>query len=89
MPSRTQIRQTLYADLPPDRRNHRHRRVGQVMEELRHRWRRSWRVGVAFHRGGEPARAVVYYRRTAYRLINLYADTEALSTIERAGITAV
>ncbi|MBP7688712.1 MAG: AAA family ATPase [Thermoflexales bacterium] len=80
------IQQTLYADLPPDRLKHRHRRVGQIMEELYAD--RLAEIGgelaVHFDRGGEFARAVVYYRRTAYRLINLYADTEALHAIERA-----
>lgn len=79
------IRQTLYANLPLDRRNHRHRRVGQVMEELYtdRLAEISGELALHFDRGGEPSQAVTYYRRNAYRLINLYADTEALSAIER------
>jgi len=79
------IQQTLYADLPPDRLKHRHRRVGQVMEELYadRLAEASGELALHFDRGGEPSRAVVYYRRNAYHLINLYADTEALSIIER------
>ena len=80
------IQQTLYAGLPPERLKQRHRRVGQIMEELQadRLLEISGELALHFDRGGEPSRAVVYYRRNAYRLVNLYADTEALNAIERA-----
>lgn len=80
------IQQTLYAGLPPERLKQRHRRVGQIMEELYadRLLEISGELALHFDRGGEPSRAVAYYRRTAYRLINLYADSEALNAIERA-----
>ena len=79
------IRQTLYADLPPDRCKHRHRRIGQVMEELyaNRLVELSGELALHFDRGGETGLAVSYYRCNAQRLVKLYADTEALIAIER------
>ncbi len=80
------IQQVLYADLPADRRKHRHRRIGQVMAELYadRLDELSGELALHFDRGGEADLAAAYYRRSAHWLINLYADTEALAAIERA-----
>ncbi len=79
------VQQTLYADLLPDRRKHRHRRIGQVMAELYadRLAEFSGELALHFDRGGEAGVAVNYYRCSAQRLVKLYADTEALIAIER------
>jgi predicted ATPase len=82
----TLIQRTLYESIPLERRRSRHRRVGQIMEELYTDRLVEFAAEMALHfdRGGEARRAADYYRQAAQRLIALYADTEALVAIDRA-----
>jgi class 3 adenylate cyclase/tetratricopeptide (TPR) repeat protein len=87
------VRETLYEELPTSRRVRLHRRIGEVLEELRGEDPDPPLAELAFHFGeaavlGDPFKAVDYARRAGARAVQLLAYEEAVLHFQRAIQTA-
>jgi tetratricopeptide (TPR) repeat protein len=80
------IQQTVYAELPSDVRARRHRRVGEVMEELFGDQLEQFAAELASHfeRGSEPERAAEYYCLAGRQALGMYGSEEAKTFASRA-----
>jgi tetratricopeptide (TPR) repeat protein len=80
------IQQTVYGGLYPEARQRRHRRIGNVIEELYSDQREQFAAELASHfdRGGENERAAEYYCLAARHALTLYGSEEARTLASRA-----
>jgi predicted ATPase/DNA-binding SARP family transcriptional activator len=80
------IQAAIYADIAPQRRERRHRRIGQVLEEIAKDRLDELAADLARHfdLGAAPELAVGYYLRAARRALQVYADAEATQYLSRA-----
>jgi DNA-binding SARP family transcriptional activator/tetratricopeptide (TPR) repeat protein len=83
------VRETLYDEVPTSRRVRVHRRVGEVLEELRSADLGPYFAQLAHHfgeaaEGGGVAKAIGYARHAAERAMGVLAYEEAASQTERA-----
>ncbi len=77
---------TLYGEITPAKRARRHLRAAEVLEEL-YPQRRLELIGELarhFDLGGNPAQALPCYLENARRQFSLFANSEALASIQRA-----
>ncbi len=79
------IQAHIYASVPQDVRKRRHRRVGLILERLHPQSRDAIARDLARHfdEGGDSRRAVDYYFAAAKNALAVYADREALISLNR------
>lgn len=79
------IQQTVYANMSPDARTRRHRRVGNLIEEIYSEQIEQFAAELAAHydQGSEPERGAEYYRLAARQALGLYGNDEAKSLASR------
>jgi DNA-binding SARP family transcriptional activator len=80
------IQAGLYAEIPPAKRKRRHRRAAEVLEALYPDQRNELAGELAAHydQGGAPAQAIPYYLAAARSRLSVFADSEALASLNRA-----
>jgi tetratricopeptide (TPR) repeat protein len=80
------IQVAIYATVAPSRRERRHRRIAQVLEEIAGERRDQLAADLARHfdLGGEAQTAAGYYLEAAQRALQVYADSEAIEYLNRA-----
>src|SRR5258708_39822342 len=84
--SHDKLREQAYDSLSPAHRHLLHRRVAEAFEEVyaEDLDAVSGQIAAHYERAGLPGQAIPYYRRAGEVAMHIYANTEAITALQRA-----